>query len=72
VDPPPPASIHGAWILFLIVAALLVLFVAVIAVLAIARSLRRRRHRERVGDASPVDPWSEAGRRARPFRDYRR
>jgi len=59
--------------LFWIVAALLLLFVLVITVLAMMRAIRRRRPaKEGPGPASAVDPWSEAGRRARPYADYRK
>jgi len=72
VAAPKSGLLDSAWMLFWIVAALLLLFVAVVAVLALLRAIRRRRPaRPSAGKAPPVDPWSEAGRRARPYADYR-
>jgi len=62
-------SLHNAWILFGAIAALLVLFVLLIALLTFHRWLRQRRTFRTPAPREPsVDPWAEAGRRAKPFR----
>jgi heme/copper-type cytochrome/quinol oxidase subunit 2 len=66
-SPPPQeaVAVGRVWLLFWSVAVLLGLLVLLMAAVTTVR--RRRRRPERKGrPESPIDPWREAGRRARP------
>ena len=62
---PGAADIGRTWMLFWVVVILLGLFVFMVALVTTIRRRRGRPDRKRRPE-SVVDPWREAGRRARP------
>lgn len=67
-------ALMNAWVLFGTIAVLLGLFFIFVLVLAVLRRRRRVSPKGGEGRTPTVDPWAEAGQRARPYpqRDRRR
>jgi heme/copper-type cytochrome/quinol oxidase subunit 2 len=59
---------RNAWVLFLTITALLVLFVVVVGLTALSRA-RRAARREAAIPTSTVDPWQESANRPIPYED---
>jgi hypothetical protein len=60
-------ALVNAWVLFGTIAVLLGLFVIFVAVVAVIRRQRRLSPPRRKAEPPTVDPWTEAGRRVRPY-----